>query len=456
MSVTDSIFDLSATYSEDQSIESMNFLKVFEENGLVNNNRRLLKFRIDDLTSFLLLSRSYVVLQLELQSGTAIPYGANTVGPAFINGLDKAFKRGSMSFNGQVVDNYHNYMREHINVMDKLEVDRDYDASVSLARGYVPEIDTPIGGATDSGINLKELSAVDNKSLAYRSASLTGGAVKQNVFAVPLHRLFRFCKFYDKVLRSVQIEVELELASDEEFLCHATAGYGKDPTEIPKWDWHNQGAFLMVPRIVPSISVRSSLNSMLSSGFKNNLQYTDFHTYRVLAGTERQDVRISTTISRPVKIYIGFQKQTKSGAMNENTLLYDRANIDKISVLVNGSQNPVNEYEVNMGAVGKVDTRGDRHRAYYDLIHSRGLSVSSMSDKLNFGTMGFNEWERNPIYVFNLNNVTDTQFQGSSEIAVTYERAAAGANASYMYVIVEYVKLAQISLSNTDSSVIVQ
>jgi hypothetical protein len=322
----------------------------------------------------------------------------------------------------------------------------------------VPEIDDPITNT----INDQGTDPDSNSSLEYRSVKQGGaGTGGRNMnFRIPLHKIFRFLSFYDKVLRSVSVEIEIELSPDTELLVQASVGgSGTNRLVAPAMAWHNAGAFLMAHRVVPSIQVRNNLNQMLSAGFKHSMQYTDFNVYRValnIASSGQQDVRIATTVSRPVNCFVMFQRQSRIANQDESVTRYDTGNINRISLFVNGTPNPTSEYQPNWGNQGAgADTRGDRVRMYNDLLQYRGLTSSKMSDRLNYGTTSYDTWVKSPITVFSLNNVTDTEFQGASEISVSVDRHPTGISNDYMYVVIEYIKLAQISLSNIDSQILV-
>ena len=451
--VIDPIYDLSQRYAQDNSTESRNFLKIFDEStggSNMNNNplQQTLLFRINDLYNLLALGRSFLHFQVKLASdavGTVLPAGEQQ---AMINGFHKSFRRCNLRFNGQPIDSEHNYLRESINIMEILGRDKNFDEANGSRYGYIPETSDYSVGFTNSGTN----DPASNASYAARSSFFDNGTV--NNFSVPLHKFFPFLRYFDRVLKGISVEIELELAPPSEILCTRTGA----ATTAPVLNWHGPGATLHVERRVPSLSVRKDLEEALNKGFElNGFEYTAHSTYKQNfdGNSPGGDFHVSTHVSKPLRVYVAFQNADRLTNTQLNSTLYDNCAIDRLSVMVNGSINPLEPYEPKWSNNTSVDSRSGRMRAYNDLLASQGLDVSPMSDKLNHGTISYQDWAlKYPIYVIDLTNVQDTEYTGASEIVVSFER---GANAIPFncFVCVEHMKTANIKLNNTDPQIVV-
>jgi hypothetical protein len=478
--IVDPLYNLSERFALDSSEESRSWLRVYEETSggsKMNNNpvQRTLLFRVDDLQSWIALGRSYINFRCKIDNAG---YNATTRGKCFINGFHKAVRRATLRFNGQTINQYHQYAREHMNIEDILSFNEDFQRSDGSNMGYIPEMSQPLNAQIQSGehklapVVEDGILEVANPSFALRQydqmRSANGGGREMN-FSVPLHKYFAFLKTWDHTIRGVQVEVELELSDDAEILCH-------DPTDVggqqnnplpPSFKWVGAGATLFVDRRVPALSVRNSLNQMLANGFQlNGYEFVDHVTYRKAfdAVSGGEDFHVSTSVSKVLRIYVMCQLQERLTSSEYNNTVYDRCFVKRLSVSVNGSPSPLEAYQLEWNDDLYTDRRGDRKRAYNDLLKSQGLDVSPMSDKLNSGTLTYNDWrDHYPIYVIDLNNMVDTEFVGSSEVTVNFERTAPAvgggaldpAGAFHMYVCIEHLRYANISLSNTDSQVVV-
>lgn len=454
--VVDPVYNLSERFSTDTSTESKSWLRVYEDSnggGQMTNEplQRTLLFRVTDTDHWLCMSRSYIMfrvkMSLPLVGGNPVPV---TQPQAFINGFHKAFRRCNLRANGQTVDVNHNYLRDALNIKELLSSNIDFDLANGSRYGYISEASR---FGVDSG-NTGVHDVATNPSFNARQGGAAGAA--EIVFSVPLHKFFPFLAHYDKVLTGISWEVELELAPDAEYICTAV---GQGGAEAPRLAWSGSGAVLFVDRRMPALDVRTNLAEMLQAGFQlNGYEYLAHSVHRKSysgANASSEDYHVTAGVSKPVRIYVMFQNTARLTDRELNVLDYDKCNISRLSVSVNGSPNPLEAYTLDWQNGTTEDRRGDRMRAYNDLLATRGMDVSPMSDKLTQGTINYFDWSsRNLIYAIDLNSVNDTEFSGASEINIHFERTT-NAEDFNCIVVIEHVKVANIAMSSTDSQIVV-
>lgn len=451
MSRIDPIFSLAQRHPRENSTTSQSWLRVYEESsggGTPANNpfQSTLMWRITDTKNWLELARSYITFPVRLTNTLALaaPPAPNVVAgdnAALINGFEKVFRRTVLRADGTPIHTHPNYAREYKNIMNVLDQNVDFDRCFGTLMGYVAEVNSLHTAAPTTTVY--DLTGQSNQ---YRSSLTDNGRVA--LFAVPLHRLFPILNYMDTVVSKTQWEIELELYPQNEICTRTTIADGL------KMEWAG-APVLHVDRREPSLEVAASLMEQLNNKFSiNGYEYLDYITHKrqYPGASDNIDFHVQTNVSRPTRVYIAFQHVSRLNNQDENKTIYDKCGVNRLSLMMDGTPAPTIPYELNWGSEPTKDVKGDRMRAYMDILASRGLNVANTSSPLVHGSLSKYDWENAyTIYCIDLNNQADSAFSGSSELTCHVERSNDAADFN-IFVTVEHIKLLNLTLSQTEAS----
>lgn len=506
METIDPIYQLGRVAVKDESTERSSFYVVNELNtsgAAIPAAQKVLRFRIDDLNSYLVLSRSYLQLRCAVTYAAAVNSGA---GPSLLqrvaikNGLHSIFRRAVLRINGQSVNefsDYHYNKQELESILASLETKR----TLGSAMGYfdpTEPIQTSSGLADPTVVTAAGVMGFDRKlnfsGMEFLSHDSTGApglplaaattahytsflkrvarstpiqdnsaAGAEVVACVPLHVLFPFLKAYDRVMRGMSIEMEFELC-DQTQLIEGNAVQAAGSTF--GWSQSGPSATLFVKRVVPSLRVRNELNAMITKGYSlNGFSYEDVQLYKFpITAAGQVDWRITTTVSRPTRIFVAKQLQARNTQSDHQSGCFDAEGMTAIQLFCNGQPVPDLRYEVNfpqtkaelVSGAGGQDRR-DRMRAYLNFLEQIGQDQSSVTSDLLGNGVSYDSWVHNfPVFVFDVsrNLPQDTAFTGATELLVRFSTLA-GIGASDMIAWVYHEKLADIKFTSTESSIVI-
>lgn len=290
-------------------------------------------------------------------------------------------------------DVYSHYTSFIKNLMTKCD---DYHKSVSLSHGFNVDVSTAKDynaetRAGNAGVGVRTSLIPRTKSVATPYTI----SESQASFWVPLRHLFSYFSC-NKVMKGVQYRLELVRRELYDFILHAATG--------------SQGLFsinkvsLWVPIVHPSLSVRASLENMVSSGAKVPWSYMSWKTYASDANQElSRRWTYNTQSDKPLGAFL-FCKHTRPSAEKEqdfNNMIFDNSGVTSVQLLVNGNRYPYTKYEPNY-----TNNDKDTTRVYAGLMEflekNKGESeTGSLVNILNHTTLF-------PLYYFNLHNIEET------------------------------------------------
>ena len=488
METINPIYNLGRVAVKDESTEKMCFYEVpeLQTNGSsMPQTQRTLRFRIDDLNSYLVPSRSYIQLSYRLNNNDNVtPLDATQIATLKNNGFG-IFRRAVFRMNNQAINSYsdYNYHKADLEVLFKSNEWKHSMGSLCGVRDTLSDNDgwfnpTDALIASNEGLvyttqQFRKLNPYFNKS--HRTGVASHGISRENTLNIPLHALFPFLSAYDRVVRGVQMEIELELA-DETIIIEQSTGVNA------KFSWSGRGAILFVKKVVPSLAVRNELNNAITRGFSlKGFSFEDVEVYRNSIANNASgslDWRISTTISRPTKVFIAFQDAEVLTDKRKSVSYFTGCGVQEIQLFVNGQPIPDLRYEVNLSddydtpaentdatfASGNyinlltMPVQRDMSRAYNNLLSLTGQDMSSVSSDLNQRVMSYDDWRgKYLVYPFDVSNnlPQDTAFTGASEILVRFRLNTTYGQARHIIAWVYHEKLADINLTSTESSIVI-
>ncbi|RDD36229.1 hypothetical protein TrispH2_011689 [Trichoplax sp. H2] len=180
-----------------------------------------------------------------------------------------------------------------------------------------------------------------NRGFHARQLLTTGD--KQISLLIPLSSIFGFCKDVDTVFRGVKHTLQLDRA--------ATANYILKDSNIDDGKFKISHVSMWMPKVTPSLEVASQLEAKLVSGHISNLYFEQVKVYmtQYAANQTSPTWRITTQpgTELPRHIFIVFQSTERENNQTMNNMIFDNADVRRISARINSIQYPEREIECN-------------------------------------------------------------------------------------------------------------
>ena len=447
------IFDLSPPKSvlHDSEVESFNYHKFYDPNSGNPAGQTKFVFRINDINSLWLLSRSYIHMSWIV----TIPAGERGT---VTNDIRNFFNRVILRLNDTVIEDKSNYFYREC-YPDRLRWSKQYAEQMGDLMWYKPEdasnygfsyFEHSVPGISAAGAakilagaggnmldtdfaNLDQFN--DTKCAAGYHAQVTQTG-EQNHALVPLLHLVNFPKVWQKVIRGFDIELELHCTPDPIRLFQSGLKVdGTVSTAAISADWAGRGITLWCPRVTGHPEIAAKLNNQLASGVNIPVMYPKTHVNRqTLAnadGTSGQ-WRIVNTASRPVRVEVFLTQQTTETNLQTPLDNFATPIFSKLNLSVNGHRLPAEDVIVDNVTAGNAWRQADLTQILRQHQTDMG-NLDSVYDR-NFGLMGGNinnhTFAHNPVYTYDLTKKEVADWVGSaSELVLDWGLAAAvGAN----------------------------
>lgn len=246
------------------------------------------------------------------------------------------------------------------------------------------------------------------------------GADKQVELFIPLAYLFDFFDAHRFCFRGAQIKIKLfaNTTSPAKYLLsdvNPTGGGGNDAHKFVL-----SKLKLWVPRLKPSPSREVSLLSRLDANPVQPLRWFEYFYKQspiYVDNTTESEWLITTSITKPNKIYLFFQNELKQTDQRENNGVFDHFQITEIYVKINTNYNFPKDFLVcNFHSA----TQEDYMRAYLYLLESQNKMLNDENGLL----ISYEEYKTlYPIFVFDLSKIEERIFEATSpEITVKFKR----------------------------------
>lgn len=416
------MFNLKQDGLRDESVSNVVYREYRSETSPTDLDKNI-NLNIRDTSEWLNMSEAYLEIRGKTKQGASETLGADTTVPLCVEagGGTSIFESSRLRVANTLVESndvyshYTSFIKQLVNSCD------DYHKSVGLSTGF--NIDR-LNTTDDTGNN--NLGAQIRQGLMPRVKSGAGTdiapysvAESQATFYVPLRHFFSYftCK---KVMKGVQYRIELVRRELSDYILHsATTGQGIfSLNKVSLW----------VPVVQPSLTVRASLENMVSNGATIPWSYMNYQTYASDSTAELQRRwTYNTQSDKPMGAFL-FCKHKRTGTQqNYNNMIFDHSKATSVQLLVNGSRYPYQKYEM------KYDSDIDTSRVYAGLMEYMGKNQSesetgSLIDILNHRALF-------PLYYFNLHNLEETQ--AGYQLSVELDREDASEMRMYLVVISE-------------------
>ena len=160
---------------------------------------------------------------------------------------------------------------------------------------------------------------------------------------LPLSQIFGFCRNIDKILCSVKHSLILDRKISDNCIMRANVVFaGKfSISHISLW----------MPKVKPSLRVESEIDSMLLKEYIKELYFEEIRVYRTMFQPIHTSMtwRIATQLGTelPRYVFIAFQSRERDSNKVINNMIFDNANLRRISCRINSMRYSEREFECN-------------------------------------------------------------------------------------------------------------
>lgn len=431
-------------------------------------------FRISDINSFWLLSRAYLLFEFNL---TNVGHGTER---QTVEYLGKHFDRVLLRLGDTLVEDKTKYVYRDSEV-DALSWGKQYAETVGSMALYKPEsFDTSdkratnlskalyykvaTAGSADFATLLERLEdspdAFDVPG-TFENHNHTATRGSKTFAMLPLVHLFNFLKVYDKVMRGLDIEIELYMAPDSVRIIRSnklSTGAASVAGDNAVFNWSGPGITLMVPRVVPTPKIQAMLNMQLAKGLNVTVPFEKSHVYRLTIpdGAQTGEWNITTATSTPTRIYLMIRAANSETDQRLRLFARDRL-LTRVDVFVNGEKTPTENLTAD-GATGSGILERNFMtylRQWHDMQGNIGSPYQGETGHSNLDALGF--FANNVVAIDLKQKISDLPDR-SSDINVSYQLdlATTVGNTHYLYAVVFSKAVAELQLSEARSVALIR
>lgn len=281
-----------------------------------------------------------------------------------------------------------------------------------------------------------------NYSLADASTAEKAARLQQGLWfrwEMPLKRLFPFLEAYDKVIRGVEIRVELEKNNNNmsEIIMMSqyanTAGVQLLYKELTLW----------VPIVVGSVTAEANVISEIAAKNSTLIEYSDWSNYRRENPASSEITWLIDNISEmPKNVYVMCQLRTQLDNINNagdatvNPATFQNLSLIRAEIKINGREFPKMPYKIIFDNP-TANTADDYTRLYFEWLRVNYKEAEYDNGSLvtysNFKTIY-------PIVTFNLSRAAEIQLADDENnvIEVFLQFSDPTAQDFYSWAVIEY------------------
>ena len=363
-------------YSQTERYE---FQRWFTTDGLTDTSEyKTIRFSMRQENLLIHWRNSYLELAGKLVKKNGTAYAKKSAISFIFNGIAHSFANGKLSIGSRVVEAV-NEMGHVSSLMHYVLLPRSKQKCDGLDFMWVADHDNTAEATTNKGFALRCDYIIDRPA--------TPGTFK---LRIPLILLFGFMENF-VALRGYPVSIELVRGGD-----HA-ALFRKEGTDEGKFDFTK--LTLNAPIVDPANIV--TLNTL--RGISDPKPY--LFSFRRRSGLMapvpsavfdfQLVITTSSMVERPMMIWVAFQKDATTDQKHNNAL-YDHANVETMTVLVNNTQFPTNPIAANwdendLGFFYEMQKHARENYLQYPSTYSEG----NILNPINFKDLY-------PVYVFDV------------------------------------------------------
>jgi len=408
----------------DNSITEFEYVEYLPRDSNNMNKFGLQIFETRDDDVFLLPHKAYLEIRGKLQTTANANYHDDDVISLVNNGWS-LFQTAQYQLNNQTIENINLYLPQASTMLNLVTFSDDYSRStasnmlwykdtgsglVSLKRNF-PVIAGDSNAATVRAGVIDMIETYNsnqraNFGFSARQNITTGN--KQITLMLPLSQIFGFCRDIDKVFRGVKhsLIVDREIANNYIMRANGVAAGTFNINHISLW----------MPKVKPSLKIESEINSQLLKGHIKQLYFEQMRVYRTMYQPTETNMtwRITTQpgTELPRHVFVAFQSSERDDNQEMNNMVFDNANLRRISCRINSTQYPEREFECNFSP---------QNRNYSRLYMSFLDAVNKYQDTDTGCQLSAEDWASlYPIHHFDVSKHNDRLKNSSADIEIRF------------------------------------
>ena len=422
--VTNPYLQINESNLIDNSITEFEYVEYLprDSNNMNKSGQHIFETKDEDI--FLLPHKAFLEIRGKLQTNADVNYNNHDVISLVNNGWS-LFQTAQYQLNNQTIENINLYLPQASTILNLVSFSDDY--SKSTASNMLWYKDTGTGGvflkhnfnevADDANANavrdgLRNVIERYNNNLqanlgfTARQSITTGN--KQITLMLPLSQIFGFCRDIDKVFRGVKHSLILDREISDNCIMRAN--------DVDAGKFNINHISLWMPKVKPSLKLESEIDSMLVKGHIKKLYFEQMRVYRTMFQPTETSMtwRITTQpgTELPRHVLIAFQSSERDSNQEINNMIFDNANLRRISCRINSVQYPEREFECNF-------TQENRNysRSYMSFLEA----VNKYQDTDTGCQLSAEEWASlYPIHHFDVSKHNDRLKNSSADIEIRF------------------------------------
>ncbi|DAC81746.1 TPA_asm: hexon [Trichoplax MELD virus] len=344
----------------DNSIVEFEYIEYLPRDTDMDKGSYLIETRDEDV--YLLPHKAVIEIRGNLTKDSGSLYNADDAVTLVNNGLS-LFRSAQYQINNHTVEEINDWLPYASTILNLVMYSDDYSRSIATnmlwyrdtatGKPNMTEFDMtesfPVSIASDvvtvKAKQIRDMKLVTNPQYnrGFHARQLLTTGDKQISLLIPLSSIFGFCKDVDTVFRGVKHTLQLDRA--------ATANYILKDSNIDDGKFKISHVSMWMPKVTPSLEVASQLEAKLVSGHISNLYFEQVKVYmtQYAANQTSPTWRITTQpgTELPRHIFIVFQSTERENNQTMNNMIFDNADVRRISARINSIQYPEREIECN-------------------------------------------------------------------------------------------------------------
>ena len=408
----------------DNSITEFEYVEYLprDSNNMNKDGQHIIETKDEDV--FLLPHKAYLEIRGKLQTNANVNYNADDVISLVNNGWS-LFQTAQYQLNNQTIENINLYLPQASTILNLVSFSDDYSRSTASNMLWFRDTGNGLASlknnfgvvANDANENtvrdgvraiIETYNSNQRANLGFSARQSITTGNKQISLMLPLSQIFGFCRDIDKVFRGVKhsIIIDREVTSNYIMRANGVAAGKFNINHISLW----------MPKVKPSLKIESEINSQLVKGHIKQLYFEQVRVYRTMYQPTETNMtwRITTQpgTELPRHIFVAFQSSERDNNQEMNNMVFDNANLRRISCRVNSTQYPEREFECNFTP---------QNRNYSRLYMSFLDAVNKYQDTDTGCQLSAEDWASlYPIHHFDVSKHSDRLKNSSADIEIRF------------------------------------
>ena len=408
----------------DNSITEFEYVEYLprDSNNMNKDGQHIIETKDEDV--FLLPHKAYLEIRGKLQTNANVNYNADDVISLVNNGWS-LFQTAQYQLNNQTIENINLYLPQASTILNLVSFSDDYSRSTASNMLWFRDTGNGLASlknnfgvvANDANENtvrdgvraiIETYNSNQRANLGFSARQSITTGNKQISLMLPLSQIFGFCRDIDKVFRGVKhsIIIDREVTSNYIMRANGVAAGKFNINHISLW----------MPKVKPSLKIESEINSQLVKGHIKQLYFEQMRVYRTMYQPTETNMtwRITTQpgTELPRHIFVAFQSSERDNNQEMNNMVFDNANLRRISCRVNSTQYPEREFECNFTP---------QNRNYSRLYMSFLDAVNKYQDTDTGCQLSAEDWASlYPIHHFDVSKHSDRLKNSSADIEIRF------------------------------------